>query len=253
MKNSLIIISILVAFSSFGQEKIKYNGLNRVIPGHVNYGAKQFTNYYFSNYKSRLGDSIVSTVDGAESVGGGLGLFAHFDIKEHFGIQTEFNFMLRRGYVSSYTQYDLDTAQTVYKEDLSSYTTVSIEIPVYFKFRWEFTPIRSGHWKAKSQLGLFFGPRMILNPYSKRDFSRATTTRLYDNTSLSILNGTAPPSSKLNPFLGVGVALGLDYELWNGFIVHTSFYRGLTSHVSKANGIKAFDNRLEVGLGFRFN
>lgn len=253
MKNILFLLGILFAFASFGQEKIKYNGLNRVIPGNVNVGVKQYTNYHFSSYKSRLSDSLTSIISGTESIGGGIGLFAHFELSERVGLQTEFNLMYSKGFVSSYTRYDLDSAQTIYKEDLSSYTTVSIEIPVYLKFRWEFTPIRSGHWKAKSQLGLFVGPRFILNPLSKRDFSRATTTRIYDNTSLSIENGIAAPSGKLNSLAGLGVALGLDYELWNGFIVHAAFYRGLTSHMSKSTGIKAFDNRIELGIGYRFN
>lgn len=252
MKNILILfISLLSAFS-FGQDKVKYNGLNRAIPDNIEIGVKGHANYYFAKYKIVEDSSIMSTVNASESIGGGFGFFGHFELSEHAGIQTELNFQYRKGNSTSYRQYDIDTARTLYKEDLSSFTTVLIEIPVYLKFHWEFTPIRQGHWKAKSQLGLYVGPRLVLSPFSKRDMARATTTRLYDNTSVSIQNDVAA-TSRYNSPIGVGVALGVDYELWNGFIVHAAFYRGLTSHVRKSNGYQALDNRLEVGIGYRFN
>ncbi len=252
MKNILFLVVSLLSFASYSQQKVSYTGLNRVIPDNIEIGVKGNVNFYFAGHKPVEVGAVETNLNVTEPVGGGLGFYSHFLLSDHFGIQTELNVHYRTGSSTIKRKYAVDTAQTIYKEDLSSYTTVWLEIPVYMKFHWEFTPIRRGHWKTKSQLGLLFGPRLLLTPSSKRDLARATTTRLYDNTSLSIDN-EAVALTKYNSPIGLGVALGVDYELWNGFLIHVAYYRGLTTHVRKENGFKALDNRIEFGLGYRFN
>lgn len=253
MKNTLILIAAVFSLTCYGQQKVKYNGLNRKIPNNVEYGIKGNANIYFSSYKVIEDEvSYDATVEREESLGGGIGFYFHYLFSDHVGIQTELNFTYRNGYSSTFRKYDVDTARTIYKEDLSDFTTIGVEIPVYFKYHWEFTPIRKGHWKSKSQLGIFIGPRLVLNPISQRTVSRSTTTRIYDNTSQSI-GQDAPTPNRYNTIAGFGMALGVDYELWNGFMIHAAYYRGMLTHVSKTNGIRALDNRIEVGLGFRFD
>jgi hypothetical protein len=253
MKNIIFLIIALFSLTSYGQQKVRYTGLNKNIPNNLEIGIKGNANIYFSQYKTIEDETAFESSDEiSESLGGGIGVYCHFILGEHVGIQTEFNFAYRKGYSTSLRKYDVDTARTIHKEDLSDFTTISIEIPVYLKFHWKFTPIHKGHWKSKSQLGLFFGPRLILNPYSRRELSRSTTTMLYDNTSQWI-NQDAQIATRYNTIAGLGVALGVDYELWNGFMVHAAFYRGLLTHVNKLNGYKALDNRVEIGLGYRFN
>lgn len=252
MKNILVLIIALFSLTCFSQQKVKYNGLNKNIPDNIEIGIKGNANFYFAKYKTIDDGAFEATDEVSEAPGAGLGFYAHFLLSDHLGIQTEFNMNYRTGNSTSFRKYDIDTARTIHKEDLSDFTTIWIEIPVYLKFHWEFTPIRRGHWKTKSQLGLFVGPRLVLTPSSRRDLSRATTTRLYDNTSLSIDNDVIA-TTKYNAIAGLGVALGVDYELWNGFMVHAAYYRGLLTHVKKSNGYKAFDNRIEVGIGYRFN
>ncbi|PHR36690.1 MAG: hypothetical protein COA38_01300 [Fluviicola sp.] len=252
MKNILVLVILFISVVSFGQSKVRYNGLNKAAPVDYEIGLKGYANFYFAKYKTIDDGAAESNDNASESVGTGLGFYSHFKFSEHVGIQTELNVHFRKGYSKSSRQYDLDSAHVVYKEDLSNYSTVSIEIPVYLKFHWEFTPIHRGHWKTKSQLGVLFGPRLVLNPSSKRELSRSTITRLYDETSQSIENNITA-TTKYNTSASFGFSLGVDYELWNGFTVHAAYYRGLTTHVRKSNGFKALDNRIEIGIGYRFN
>lgn len=252
MKNILALFISLLTFVSIGQEKVSKTGLNKGIPNNLEIGVKANMNFYFSQYKSIEDGAAEAIEDAKEPPGFGLGFFAHFKFSEHVGLQTELNAHYRKGHSSSYRRYDLDSSLILYKEDLSNFSTIWLEIPVYLKFHWEYTPINRGHWKSKSQFGVYVGPRLVLTPSSKRELARATTTRIYDNTTLSIENDITATTSYNTP-VGVGVALGADYELWNGFTVHLAYYRGLTTHVRKENGFKAFDNRIEFGFGYRFN
>jgi predicted porin len=59
-------------------------------------------------------------------------------------------------------------------------------------------------------------------------------------------------ASDYNSSVGIGLAIGADYEFWNGCSFHIAYFRGLTSHVDQLNGFKALDNRIEVGIGYRF-
>lgn len=175
------------------------------------------------------------------------------------GLQPEINIHHRQGNVINFNQFVLDTAITISKEELFGFSTIWFEIPVNFRYSWAFTPLSTGHWKPKSALSVYAGPRLVLMPFRRGIVSRSTSTysELYGQTSLSVRNNIIPSTkrgAKFSPLMGVGIAIGVDYELWNGFNINLSYYRGLTSHSSKSNnGFRAIDNRLEVGIGFRFN
>lgn len=240
-----------VSMTSYSQEKISYTGLNKSVPDRLELGVKANTNFYFAKHSPLSDGADLSSEARQERPGFGVGFYGHFMFSEHLGIQTEITTNYRRGFTTSYRHFDLDTARTLDVEEVSSYSTFFFEIPVYLKFHWNFTHLNQGHWKSKSQLGVFLGPRLILTPSSRRTLSRATTTRLYDEISLSVENDITAPSD-YNASVGVGIAIGADYEIWNGLTAHIAYYRGLTSHVNSMTGFKALDNRIEVGIGYRF-
>ncbi len=255
MKKLLAILVVLVAFGAMGQERVKYNGLNRWVPDNVDIGMKFQSNYYFPQYIVEAQGATSSFATSNDQVGGGGGFYYRYGFTDHISLQTELNIHYRQGSVNSSRTYEVDTAIRVIKEDLSNYFCLFTEIPVYFKYRWSFIPLRQGHYKAKSALGVFIGPRAVITPYSTRDFAKSTETRAYEQESTSIETETTsidPKASRFSPIAGMGIAAGVDYELWNGFIVHAAYYRGLLTHAIKSNGVRALDNRVEVGIGVRF-
>lgn len=251
MKNLFALFAISISLSCFGQEKVSRTGLNQGIPDKIELGVKSNLNFYFANHKSIADGSDQSSEDKRERPGFGFGAYGHFMFTDRVGLQTEVNLTYRRGFTTSYREFDIDTARYLNVEEVSSYSTFGFEIPVYLKFHWGFAHLNNGNWKNKTQLGVFVGPRLLLTPSSKRTLSRASTTNLYDEISLSVENNITPIAD-YNSSVGVGIAVGADYELWNGFAVHLAYFRGLTSHVNKLNGFKALDNRIEVGIGYRF-
>ena len=252
MKNIIVLTVTCISLSCFGQQKVNRSGLNQNVPDNIEIGVKANVNFYSAKHTALSAGAEGPSEDVSENAGFGFGLYGHFMFNDHVGIQTEVNMNYRRGFTTSYRHFDLDTARTLDIEEVSSYSTFWFEVPVYLKFHWELPHTYQGHWKSKSQLGLFVGPRLLLTPSSKRTLSRATATRLYDEISLSVENDITA-ASDFNTSVGLGFAIGADYELWNGFAIHIAYFRGLTSHVNKLNGFKAIDNRLEIGLGYRFN
>ncbi|MDG1332728.1 MAG: outer membrane beta-barrel protein [Crocinitomicaceae bacterium] len=251
MKNLFALLAISISLSCFSQERVNYTGLNSSIPDNIELGVKTNINFYFAKHTAIADGSDQASEDKRERPGFGVGAYGHFMFTEHVGLQTEVNLTYRRGFTTSYREFDLDTARFLNVEEVSSYSTFGFEIPVYLKFHWGFDHLNNGNWKSKTQLGLFMGPRLLLTPSSNRTLSRASTTNVYDEISLSVENDITAPSD-YNSSVGVGIAIGADYELWNGFALHIACYRGLTSHVNKLNGFKAMDNRIEFGVGYRF-
>lgn len=251
MKSFIFIVALCVSFASFGQHKRKHTGHNRLIPNGYDIGIKGSANYYFSSLKVVQGDADFASVEGRERPGYGLGIYGHFYLSEKVGIQTEFNTHVRTGYLQTNRTYKQDTMRTIYNEEVTNYSTVFFEIPIYLKFRWEFTPIRKGAWKADSRLGLFVGPRITLNAFSNSSLSRAIITDSYDNVSLAVANNTNS-LGKVNKFFGLGAAIGVDYEIWQGWMVHAAYFRGFLNHFVEETGAEARENRIEVGIGYRF-
>ncbi len=252
MKFSILLFTLCVSALSFGQHKREYTGLNKFIPNGYDVGMKGNINYYFSSLKSVQGTATSADVEGQERIGGGLGFFGHFYLSERVGIQTELNAHVRNGYLRTYRFFEQDSMRSIFNDEITNYTTVLFEIPIYLKFRWDFTPIRKGSWKADSRLGVFVGPRLTFNTFSNSTLSRATITDSYDQVSLSVANNTNS-LGKVNKFFGIGASIGADYEVWNGFIVHASYFRGFLNHFKEETGAKSSENRLEVGIGYRFN
>jgi len=252
MKSSIFIIALCISFISFGQHKRNYTGLNRFIPNGYDIGIKGSANYYFSSLKAVQGDAVSASVEGKERIGGGFGFYGHFYLSERIGLQTEFNTHVRTGYLQTNRAYQQDSMRTIYNEEITNYSTVFFEIPIYLKFRWEFTPIHKGAWKADSRLGLFFGPRITMNAFSNSSLSRAVVTDSYDNVSLSVAND-ATSLGKVNRFFGVGAAIGVDYEVWQGWMIHAAYFRGFLNHFVEETGADGRENRIELGIGYRFN
>ena len=252
MKTIFTLIITAIALSCFGQEKVSHTGLNQAIPNNIELGVKSNVNFYFAKHKIVSDGADEAGVEVTEKPGFGFGVYGHLMFTDHVGLQAEVYMNYRRGLALSYRDYDIDTARTLKVQELSNYSTFWFEIPVYLKFHWELAHDYQGNWKTKSQLGVYVGPRLLLTPNSNRKFSRATTTRIYDEISLSVENDIEAPS-EYSSAVGVGAAIGVDYELWNGFAFHIAYFRGFSSHVNKINGFKALDNRIEVGIGYRFN
>lgn len=254
MRRGLTLIALLIAITSFGQERTKYNGLNKKIPHKNSFGFKGQANYYMATYTGVLGDASSSTATGKDLVGGGGGAYYRKDFNDHVALQFELLVHHRQGYVLGTRSYDVDSAFTVHKEEISGYNETWMEIPIYFKYRWEVIFLRKGHWKTNVALSTYIGPRAVISPYSRRDLSRATYTELYEQTSYDVQNHIDPSrdaTPRFSPIAGMGIAAGFDLEFRNGLILHTAFYRGLLTQSLKSHGYKMYDNRIELGLGIR--
>ena len=252
MKEALLFIFTLCTLMASGQARTNNIGRNKFIPSKISYGIKANANYHFPAYKVQPLDAKTSSGDGTDNPGGSLGFYFRYTIKGNFSIQPEVNFVYRSGNTTSNRTYEYDSTIAIVREDVSNYMAFGIEIPVYLKWRWEFTSLRRGHYKSKSGFGVFLGPRLVLTPYSRADQGTRATTTLYGQESTSIIKNGTNESTRFSPAASLGVSAGLDYQWRNGFSVHATYYRGLLSHVLAERGFKAYDNRLEVGIGIRF-
>ncbi|NRA13600.1 MAG: outer membrane beta-barrel protein [Crocinitomicaceae bacterium] len=252
MKLILTVAVICLSLTSFGQERRNRVGLNKYIPINMHLGMKFSANQYFSTFKLEPSGASSATISGSESIGGGGGFFLRYDWDNGLAFQTELNFHFRNGKVRTSHMFTPDTMITVTKDYLTNFNSVTAEIPIYLKYRWELTPTRKGHWKAGSAISVFLGPRIVFGPYSKRSVGRNIFTQIYDQESRLVETEIEGLNTRFTPIASLGVSAGVDYELHSGLLVHASFYRGLTSHSKKAYGYKILDNRLEVGIGIRF-
>lgn len=252
MKLIVTLLAITVALSSFGQERKKSVGLNRYIPDDVSSGLKIQANSYSPSLVFLSNTSVSSSIIGKNQIGGGGGVYFRKDLKEHFSIQPEINFHFMSGSVHGSQVFTPDTNMTISKETVTSYKTVIFEVPVNFKWRWELIATRKGHYKANSAIGIFIGPRFNLTPYSLQVIGKRTVSTLYDQRSESIENPTLSELRRYSRVFGMGLGAGVDFELYNGFIVFASYYRGLLSSSVKTSRFKSYENRLEVGIGIRF-
>lgn len=254
MRIILAVLAVIFGLNSFAQKKVIYNGLNRNVPHKNSFGLKLQANYYFANFSAEMTDADSSSVTGSELPGGGFGAYYRYDFSDNIGIQTELFVHHRQGRVIGMRRYDIDTAISVYKEELSSYYETWLEIPVYFKYRKEFMYTRLGHWKSNSAISVYFGPRGVITPFSRRDLSRSTYSNLYGQRSHEVqnhINTNDDTSPRFAAIAGLGIAGGVDFEVRSGLILYASFYRGLLSYSLKSHGYKMIDNRIELGLGFR--
>lgn len=252
MKKILTVALICLSLTAFGQERRNRVGLNQYIPLDMHLGMKFSANSSFSDFKLEASDAVASTISGSESLGGGGGFFLRRDWASGFSIQSELNFHFRTGKVRTSHVFAPDTMMTITKDLLTNFTTVTVEIPFYLKYRWELIPIRKGAYKAGSAFSVFLGPRIALAPYTKRSVGRNIFTRIYDQDSRLVETDVEGIRTRFAPVISMGVAAGADYELHGGFLVFASYYRGLTSHSIKEYGYSLLDNRLEVGIGVRF-
>ena len=252
MKLITTLLALAVVLTSYGQERRKNVGLNRFIPDNVSAGIKIQTNIHSPSLAFRANTAVSTEITGNSQVGGGGGFYFRYDVKKHFSIQPEINFIFMSGSVLGSQVFVPDTAITVTKEIMTSYRTLNVEIPLNLKWRWELIAIRKGHYKANSAFGIFAGPRIILAPYSAQTIGKRTISDMYDQRSESIENPTNVTEKRYSPVFGLGIGAGLDLELYNGFILFGSYYRGLISNAIKTNRFKSFDNRFEIGIGVRF-
>lgn len=252
MKQFLTIALICLSLASYGQERRNRVGLNQYIPIDMHLGMKFNTSYSFSAFKLEPTDAVSSTISVSENIGGAGGFFLRYDWDNGFSIQPELNFYYRSGKVRTSHVFVPDTMMTISKDYLTHFTSLTVEIPFYLKYRWEIIPTRKGHYKAGSAISVFLGPRVALTPYTKRSVGRNVFTQIYDQESRLVETEVEGLRTRFAPIVSMGVAGGVDYEMHTGFIVHASFYRGLTSHSIKEYGYRLLDNRVEVGIGVRF-
>ena len=250
MKIIILAITFCFAFSSFSQERVKREGLNKFIPDNAAFGLKSSANYYFPTYTIDLLEAVDGKMSSVDFPGASLGFYYRWDFSNSFSLQPEFNIAFRAGNTTIGRTYLVDTIISVQKEKVFSYKAVSVEIPIYLKWRTEFILNRRGHYKSKSALSAFLGPRVILTPYSEVDPEERANSVIYDQPSEYYT--TSLSHEKYSPIASMGASAGVDMEWRNGFLVHASFYRGFLSHSRKSAGFKALDNRIEVGIGLRF-
>lgn len=256
MKKWLLLVALMsTVFVSNAQEKIRYNLLNRNAPDGYGVGIKWQGNYHLPQYTVINDGFDAASSSSVENVGYGMGFYYRNEFNDNWGLQTELNFNFRQGRLGVERSYSQDTTLAVTRDRLSNFNIFNIEIPIYLKWRKEFIPRHKGHWKSKSALGILLGPRVVLSPYSRRDISKITRTTLYEQESVSVEPDATDllSDNRISPLASMGVSLGVDYELWNGFIAHVAYYRGFLTHTIADTRVKAMDNRIEFGIGYRFN
>jgi len=257
MKKWLFLVALSTVFVSNAQEKMRYNLLNRNAPDAYGVGMKWQANYHLPQYTVINDGFETASQTSTEGIGYGLGFYYRAEFNDHWGLQTELNFNFRQGRLGVDRTYVLDTTLLVDRSRLSNFDIFNIEIPIYLKWRHEFIPRHTGLWKSKSAIGIYLGPRVVLSPFSQRDISKITRTVLYEQESISVESDEqATPllsDDRISPLASMGAALGVDYELWNGFILHLTYYRGFLTHTIEDTKVKAMDNRIEFGIGYRFN
>lgn len=253
MKQIVTILMLCLVTITFGQERKNAFGLNRFIPDNISAGLKGQANYYMPSFSANSSNAASHEFNSKEFISGGGGIYARWDLKDHFSFQPEVNFQYRRGSVNDDQTFITDTFLVVLKEKMTNYQSVTCEIPLNAKWRWELINVGSGHWKANSAIGLFIGPRVGLAVYSRQTVSKATTTTAYDQIASRDYEVSAPNATvKYAPLATMGIGAGVDFELSYGLILQASYYRGLLSHSLKSNGYKTYDNRFEFGIGVRF-
>ncbi len=252
MKIVLTLIYLVIVFTTSAQEQENYNGLNRYIPDKICFGMKLQGFYSNPIYKIDTRLASAGAIKGENLKGGALGFFFRYDFNDHVSFQPEINLHFSHGVLRTKRLFIQDTILGVNIDELTKYHTLSVEVPLYLKWRWKITQLYKGHYKPRSAIGIYLGPRFVLTPYSNRTIDRLTTTVLYDQVSKNLQHGVSDRDTRFSPSAYIGAAVGCDFELWNGLMFHIAYFRGLFSHTLESNGYSAIDNRLEVGFGLRF-
>ncbi|MDC3252741.1 PorT family protein [Crocinitomicaceae bacterium] len=252
MKIVLTLIHVAMVLITLAQEQENYNGLNRYIPDKTCFGMKAQS--FVSSPLYRIDDRLAGSgaIEAENLRGGALGFFFRYDFNDHLALQSEINVHLSHGVFRTKQLFIQDTILGVSIDELTKYYALSIEIPLYLKWRWKITQLYKGHYKPRSAIGLYMGPRFVLTPHSKRNIDRLTTTILYDQVSRNLQLDVPDIARQFAPSAYIGAAVGCDFELWNGLMFHIAYFRGLFSHALESNGYSAIDNRLEMGIGLRF-
>jgi hypothetical protein len=251
MKQILTLLAICLAITSFGQERRTKAGLNRFIPDNVSAGIKGSMNIYRPSLKLQSSDASLTAINGNEKIGGGGGFYFRFDMKGHLCIQPEINVHFMSGSVHWKQTFTPDPEIKVTKSGVTSYSTLNVEVPVYLKWRQEITVTRRGHTKENSAISFFIGPRLIISPYSTQTVGKRTESVIYGERS-EFVESVSDADPSYSPLMGMGAAVGVDLELWNGFIMHACYYRGILKNSLKSANFKSYENRFELGLGLRF-
>lgn len=231
----------------FSQKRVR-------LPGETSYGVKGFFLPSMPSAKS-VGNGEV-TFYNRMNMGYGISGYAKYQIKPTLMVQPEIllSSKVSNHFFSSETRsinLSLDQSGSITNEYelLVSYFTVSV--PVYFKKVFEITPIRRGHSKYTSTIGLVAGPRLEWNYLAKKSTSYREITTLYGQSSRTVAYSEKSPGQDVVNRLGAGLSLGADWEMSNGMILHIQYYRSLTSSLKKEANIRAFNNQFEIGLGYR--
>lgn len=251
MKKSLILIFALIAAHSFGQRATNGLGYNKNVPTKNSLGIKFSYNLNMPSVKLDEQGADLSFIKNVRGVEFGAGFFWRTDFSTSSALQTELIFGYRSGGIRTDRTYDIDTMINIQKLEVSNYSALNLEIPIYYKHRFEFIP--HGRLKSQTALGLLIGPRAMFALSSKRDISRAAITMLYDQRSEYVENNIsgAGVDGEFSPFFSLGISAGADIEFTNGLMFHAIYTRGLMSHSIKDHGYKLFDNRIELGLALR--
>lgn len=204
-------------------------------------------NYYFPSFKVPDGTTVTANTNS----GFGAGFYFRYDFTEHVSFQPELILSHRSGSFREEGVSMPDTAITITTSSLSNTSQIAIELPLYFKARWEIIPIRKGAYKWDKAIGVLAGPRLVFSGVSSVEQSTSEVTRLYNQESAVVTTGTSASGSEYFAPMSFGLAVGVDFELINRLSVHVMYYRGLTSMTQKTLSYKSFDNRVEAGIGIR--
>lgn len=251
MKKSLIILFAILASHTFGQRATTNLGYNKTVPTRNSFGLKFSYNLNIPSLKLDEQGADLSFIKDVRGLAFGAGFFWRTDFSTVSTLQTELIFGYRSGAISIDRTYDIDTMINIQKLEVSNYSALNAEIPIYYKHRFEFIP--HGRLKSQTALAVLVGPRAMFALSSKRDLSRAAVTMMYDQRSEYVENnitGTGV-NTEFSPFFSLGISAGADIEFTNGLMFHAIYTRGLMSHSIKEHGYKLFDNRIELGLALR--
>lgn len=251
MKKSIIILFVLLTAHAFGQRATNKLGYNKNIPTRNSIGMKFSYNLNIPSLKLDEKGADLSFIKDVRGLAFGAGFFWRTEFTAKSSLQTEIIGAYRSGAISHDRTYNIDTMLNIQKLEISNYSAINIEIPIYYKHRFEFIP--NGRLKTQTALGVLVGPRAMLAVTSERDLSRASVTTLYDQRSEFVNNDITGPGIDLefSPLFSLGMSAGADIEFTNGLMFHVIYTRGLMSHSIKEHGYKLFDNRIELGLAFR--
>lgn len=219
------------------------------MPDDKSIGIKANYNFYFPSVIADGGYDV----SGNTNSGYGAGLYFRMEFNDRFSFQPELMLTQRSSSFKTSTASEPAPEISITRTTESIESAVNIEVPLYFKMRWELISTRRGHWKWSKAVGFMVGPRVNFNIASSRTQVSNEITRLYNQESIAAEStGRVSASSYYAPF-SAGLAIGADIEFAKRFICYANFYRGLTSMNKKEFGYRTFDNRVEVGLGIRFH